>query len=93
MHSTSIHDDLVLDVIKWILGEDFLNKKHKYHVNIDIVSRFFESLLYLGELKIGVNQLTHGLFFNDYVEGLDDILRVSKYGILLSLTTDPGGNT
>lgn len=33
-------DPVFWQIVEWILGEEFLKAKHRYHSNIDIVSTF-----------------------------------------------------
>lgn len=65
---------LIIVVIKWVLGKDFIDDMDKYRVNTDICSHFVASLLDTGITGYLTSELTKALFSWDYLGGLEDIV-------------------
>ncbi|XP_057869281.1 acidic leucine-rich nuclear phosphoprotein 32-related protein 1-like [Cryptomeria japonica] len=65
---------IVIDAIKWVLGDDFVGSEDRYCVNTDITSRFVTSLLDIGLSKHLAVQLTDLIFLEKYLGGLEEVV-------------------
>lgn len=64
----------MISIIKWVLGEDFIDNADRYQVNTDIYSWFIASLCDCGQPVPLAAQLTMALFSLDYLGGLEDVI-------------------